>query len=404
MNPTRPRHLRVALCAAVGVFASTLHAATPTVEERLTRIEAALARLEARLNDTVSSDELAPTLKEYSELTRALGWDGKSPLPSVKPAGKEKSLALGGFVHAQYEAGGPAPDSRYTGINNRFLLRRARLFASGTFAENFSFKLESDFGNNSISAKTGLSGQLTDAYVSWTAQPAASVRLGQFKTPFGYEQLQADTKLYMIERSLPNDSLTVSRQIGAMLYGEVADKRLGYSVAAYNGNGINVGNNDNNQNLWVGRVTAVVLDDKVGGQPVKLTVGTNYFSTRDTGAFTGRREGLGWDAQVVYGPGEIQAEWLQGKRHPVTGTAVTAQGWSLLGAYKFAPKWQGVVRYETYDSNTTTGNTTTDLWTYGINYLVKGDDLKLSIDYLSGQQPKPAPRGDRVIGRMQLMF
>ena len=52
----------------------------------------------------------------------------------------------------------------------------------------------------------------------------------------------------------------------------------------------------------------------------------------------------------------------------------------------------------------TSGNTTTDLWTYGINYLVKGNELKLSINYLSGQQPAPAPRGDRVIGRMQLMF
>jgi len=60
-----------------------------------------------------------------------------------------------------------------------------------TFAEDFSFKLESDFGNNSLAAKTGLSGQLTDAYISWTKIPAASLRLGQFKTPFGYEAAAA---------------------------------------------------------------------------------------------------------------------------------------------------------------------------------------------------------------------
>src|SRR5438045_1039340 len=91
------------LACLVFVFAaSSLRAETktPTLEERMTRLENAIARIEAKLNDTVSADELAPTLKEYSELTRALGWDGKSPLSSVKPGGKEKSLALGGFVQA----------------------------------------------------------------------------------------------------------------------------------------------------------------------------------------------------------------------------------------------------------------------------------------------------------------
>jgi phosphate-selective porin OprO/OprP len=389
---------------ALAVLPVSLRAAAASVEDRLTRIESALARLEARLSETVSADELAPTLKEYSDLTRALGWDGKSPLPSVKPGGKEKSLALGGFIQANYEAGSTAPDARFAGLNNRFLLRRARLAATGTFAENFSFKLESDFGNNSLSAKTGLSGQLTDAYVSWTKQPAASVRLGQFKTPFGYEQLLADTKILTIERSLPNDSLTLGRQIGAMLYGDVLEKRLSYSVAAYNGTGTNVGSNDNQKFMWVGRVNGVLAETKVGDKKLKLTAGADYFTTEDKGTFTGRREGVSFDTQLVYGPGELQAEWLQGERDPVTGTTTTARGWAMLGAYSFTPKWQGVVRFETYDSNKATGNTTTDLWTYGINYLLKGDDLKLSLNYLSGQQPSPAPQGDRFIGRMQLMF
>jgi hypothetical protein len=39
-----------------------------------------------------------------------------------------------------------------------------------------------------------------------------------------------------------------------------------------------------------------------------------------------------------------------------------------------------------------------------VNYLIRGDDLKLSLDYLSGSQPTPAPHGDRVIGRLQVMF
>jgi phosphate-selective porin OprO/OprP len=327
----------------------------------------------------------------------------------VKPAGKEKSLALGGFAHAQFEAG-TAPDSRYTGINNRFVLRRARLFATGTYAENISFKIESDFGNNSISNKTGLSGQLTDAYISWTQHPEASFRLGQFKTPFGYEQLQSDTKIYTIERSLPNDRITIGRQVGAMMYGDVANKSVGYSVAAFNGTGTNTSINDNQKFLWVGRVTGVVIDTKSGDNKVKLTAGLNYFSTLDKANTTlattlnGRRLGSGADVQFVYGPAEIQAEWLGAESHPLTGTVTKGTGWALLGAYSFTPKWQGVARFEEYDSNTATPNTTTNVWTFGINYLLKGDDLKLSLDYLSGKQSSPTPHGDRVIARMQIMF
>jgi phosphate-selective porin len=393
---------------ALGLAAVTLRAEkpAPTLEDRLARLEGAIARIEARLNDTVSADELAPTLKEYSDLTKALGWDGKSPLTAVKPNGKEKSLALGGFVQANFEAGSAsaAPDARFAGLNNRFLLRRARLFATGTFAENFSFKLESDFGNNSIAAKTGLSGQLTDAYVSWTKLPSASLRLGQFKTPFGYEQLLADTKLYTIERSLPNDSLTLGRQIGAMVYGDVAAKRVSYSVAAYNGTGTNISSNDNQKFLWVGRVTGIIADTKVGEQKLKVTAGVDYYSTVDKGTFNGRREGRSFDAQAAYGPAEVQAEWLQNDKHPLTGLATTARGWAILGAYTLTPTWQGVVRYESYDTNTATANTTTTLWTYGVNYFIKGDDLKLSFDYLVGDQPSPAPQGERFIARLQLMF
>ncbi len=405
MRTSCPRsvHLLTGLLLLPAAVALRAETKALTMEERMTRLENAIARIESRLNETVSADELAPTLKEYSDLTRALGWDGKSPLPSVKPGGREKSLALGGFVQANFESG-DAPDSRFAGLNNRFLLRRARLFVSGTFAENIAFKLESDFGNNSIAAKTGISGQMTDAYLSWTKYPEASLRLGQFKTPFGYEQLAADTKIYTVERSLPNDSLTLGRQVGLMAYGDVADKRLSYSIAAYNGTGTNISSNDNQKFLWVGRVAGTVLDTQVDGKKVKVTAGANYFSTQDKGTFTGRREGEGLDAQVVYGPAELQAEWLRNDRHPLTGAATQSQGWAVLGAYTFLPKWQGVVRYETYDSNTATASTTTGLWTYGVNYLIKGDDLKLSLNWLTGDQPVPLSDGDRFLCRMQMMF
>lgn len=390
------------------LLAATLPALSPaqpsaSTEDRLARIEAQLSRLEARLGEAVTADELAPTLKEFADVQRSLGYDGKTPLSVVKVAGAETKLALGGFIHANFESG-TAPDARWAGLSNRFLLRRARLFATGVFAERFSFKIESDFGNNSLAAKTGLSGQLTDAFLAWTKYPAANMKVGQFKTPFGFEQLAADTKIFTIERSLTNDRLTVSRQIGGAVSGDFFGKRASYAVGAYNGTGINVGSNDSQKFMWVARTSAVAFDGKAGDQKLKLTAGVNYFTTVDKGAFTGRRFGTGVDAQLVYGPAEIQAEILRNDLHPVTGKPTAAAGWALLGALNFTTQWQGVVRFDSFDSNTATVNTTTDEWTFGVNYLVRGDDLKLSVNYLSGSQPAPLPHGDRVIGRLQVMF
>ena len=78
---------------------TSARAATPSLEERLARLEAQLQRIEARLGDTVSATEIVPVLQEVSDLSRQLGHDPKNPPSVVKVAGKEQKLSLGGFTH-----------------------------------------------------------------------------------------------------------------------------------------------------------------------------------------------------------------------------------------------------------------------------------------------------------------
>jgi phosphate-selective porin len=337
-------------------------------------------------------------------LKKELGYSKEGKAPTlVTPAGKETKFVFGGFIHANGEFG-DAPDSRWAGISNRFFLRRARLNATATFAEDFLAKIEADFGANTLGASSSFRAQLTDGYVQWNKYGFAVLRMGQFKTPFGYEQLASDIKTHTIERSLPNDRLTFSRQVGASVSGDVLQKRISYSVGAFNGTGVNTSTNDNDQFMWVGRVSGVAVETKLGATSLKWSLGTNALTTRDTGTFTGRRKGYGVDTQLAVGPGDIWAEWLRNESRPTVGGVIKSEGYSLLAAYKVTPKWQGVVRYESYDSNTATGNTTTKVWTTGVNYFLKGDDLKLSLNYLMGDQPSGADDGDRLIGRVQVLF
>lgn len=373
---------RLAGVTAGVVLAGT--AAGDTVEQRFAALEQRLATIES----------------ENKSLRRQLG---AAESTFVTAAGKETSLAVGGFIHANFESG-DAPDARYNGINDRFLIRRARLNATAVYKEHVGFKFEADFGNNSIAPKAGASGQITDVFATWTRHSFANVRLGQFKTPFGYEQLVSDTKTLTVERGLSNDRLTLGRQIGAMVLGDVVGKRVNYSVGAFNGAGTNNGGNDSSKFLWVGRVGATAWQGEVGETKVKLFTAANAFTTEDKGTFTGRRNGLGFDAQLVAGPAEFHAEWLRNDYHPAVGLPTAARGWALLGAISITRQVQGVVRYEEFDSHTSAPRTTTTLWTFGFNYRLKGDDLKLTFDYVLGDQPATTADGGRFMSRVQVVF
>jgi phosphate-selective porin OprO and OprP len=399
------KNLKYVLAFGMGVVAATLTAAeTTSVEDRLNQLEKTVQSLQ----------------KENADLKTQLGWDTKTQkLPvTVKPAGKESKLSLGGYIQGQAEFG-DAADARYTGIEDRILVRRARLTATGSFAENFDFKLEGDFGANSCSEKTNYNAQLTDICINWTRYAFANVKVGQFKTPFGYEQLMADPKYITIERSLANDRLTDSRQIGLGVSGDFFGKRLGYSVGAFNGTAVNNSFNDNDNFMFAGRLQGTPVVAKIGNEDLRWSAGVNGLSTHDAGitrsgfgftgnSFTGERYGLGVDTQLKWWLFGLEAEYLRNHFEPAnsvpTGT-FNAAGWYVCAtAFVLPKKLQTVVKFEQFDPRLGVSGNTSDTWTVGLNYYLKGDDLKLSANYLFGN-PAGQPDGqNRFLTRLQVVF
>ncbi len=361
---------------------------TASIEERLAELEKQTARLAS----------------ENAALKKQLGYsaDGKAPV-LVVAGGKVEKLSLGGFIQTNAEFG-DTPDSRWAGENDRFFLRRARINLNAKLAHDFSARIEADFGANALNAGASRSGQLTDAYVQWSKYDFANLRVGQFKTPFGHEQLAADTRILTIERSLPNDRLTVNRQIGVAASGQLATDRLDYQLGAFNGNGVNTGLNDNEQFMYAGRLSGLAYDGEIAGQKVKLAAGINGFTSDNAASGTtpaNRRAGYGADVQLTSGPATLQAEWLRNENDALAEQT----GWALLAAWTFNPNLRGVVRYENFDANTASrADTTTEVWTLGLDYLFKGDDLKISLNYLHGDQPAPTDDGGRLLARLQVIF
>ncbi|MCX5886623.1 MAG: porin [Proteobacteria bacterium] len=113
---------------------------------------------------------------------------------------------------------------------NSFYVRRARLAMGGTMYKYYDFFVESEFGQGSA--------RLNDGYLNINYTPKAQLRVGQFKEPFSLEELISDNWTDMIERSLANN-IPPSRDIGAMIHGDLYSGALNYAVAVYNGRSIN---------------------------------------------------------------------------------------------------------------------------------------------------------------------
>jgi len=390
-----PVGLLLILASVVGWSPPLLAQSTPSVEERLQALENQVHQLAA----------------ENVSLKKELGWkNGVLPV-EVRPGANEDRLAVGGFLQAQGEFG-RAADPRWNGVKDRFFFRRARIYLAGNVATDFDFKAELDLQGNSLSAATGLSARANEIFINWHKLPYLNLRFGQLKPAFGSEALASDGKIHTIERSLSSDRLTDGRQLSFGAAGELFGKRLTYLAIVANGNGSNVSANDNSKFQKSLRLiyTPIATDSD------KVLVGVDGLWTEDAGlakpdlglpgnGFTGRRTMRGVDAQWIHGRWDLSTEWLSGRFRPNSIAAFTAEGWHVTGTYFLIPhKLQAVIRQEEFDPDVDVGGNTIRTFTVGLNYFVKGDDLKFMVNYLDGHVPGSAFDGGRLVARMQIVY
>jgi len=437
--------------------------------DRLQKLERAVEQLQKR---NAELEKEVSSLKKQSTQSSTAGvpgkrktvvtYDGKSyveksvtveekPGIFVTPRGTEFKLVLGGFIQMNLEDGAvSAFEGRFgeTALQDRFRLRRARINLTGDFAENFDFKIEGEFENSDGTSnnRTDFSG--TDIFVNWHQFPEAQIKVGQWKAPFGLEQLTPDTTLFLPERSLPTGAITPDRQVGAQLWGKpfthiwpAQKDLLTYYAGIFNGNGRNVTVNDNNNFMYVGRLELMPFQGKIFGQDSSLKLGGDVLNSRDDkgtnisqtlnllvnsdGSLSpfvlpGADERTAWgvDAWFKLGRFDLIGEYLQEKVDGRTVAGVppgfadfTTNGFYVTGAYYLIPKkLQAVVRWEQLNPGQK-GNDGIHSITGGLNYYIHGDDIKLMANYVHTwsdfRQANPQfgdDQFDEVIMRLQLMF
>ena len=451
------------LAAVISLAAQPLGAQTASESERLQKLERAVELLEKRnaeLQSEVSSlkAQQAAVVPEGKMKTKIIS-EGKTyvekvveekPPIYVVPRASELKLVLGGFIQVNFEdsdAFAFQGNFGLSAIKDRFRLRRARVNLTGDFAEQFDFKVEGDFGQGDgiNSNRTAFSG--TDIWLNWHQFPGAQIKVGQWKAPFGLDQLTADTSLYTIERTLPTGAITPDRQIGAQLWGKPLTNiwpeqkdLLTYYAGIFNGNGKNTTVNDNNNFMYVGRLESTLFQD-VFGKGSFLKLGGDVLNSRDDkgvnisqsgnllvnadgslSPFTlpGADERTAWsvDAWLKVGPFDLIGEYLQEKVNGRTVNGVppgfadfTTDGFYVTGGYFLIPKkLQAVVQWQDLNPGQK-GDDGLYSILGGLNYYIHGDDLKLMVNYIHTwsdfRQANPEfgqDEFDQVLGRVQVMF
>jgi len=451
------------LAAVISLAAQPLGAQTASESERLQKLERAVELLEKRnaeLQSEVSSlkAQQAAVVPEGKMKTKIIS-EGKTyvekvveekPPIYVVPRASELKLVLGGFIQVNFEdsdAFAFQGNFGLSAIKDRFRLRRARVNLTGDFAEQFDFKVEGDFGQGDgiNSNRTAFSG--TDIWLNWHQFPGAQIKVGQWKAPFGLDQLTADTSLYTIERTLPTGAITPDRQIGAQLWGKPLTNiwpeqkdLLTYYAGIFNGNGKNTTVNDNNDFMYVGRLESTLFQD-VFGKGSFLKLGGDVLNSRDDkgvnisqsgnllvnadgslSPFTlpGADERTAWsvDAWLKVGPFDLIGEYLQEKVNGRTVNGVppgfadfTTDGFYVTGGYFLIPKKLQAVAQWQYLNPGQKGDDGLYSILGGLNYYIHGDDLKLMVNYIHTwsdfRQANPEfgqDQFDQVLGRVQVMF
>ena len=450
--------------AAIALLAAHPLRAESSENARIEKLEQAVQALQkqnAELKSEVSSLKSKETASvPDGRFKKKITYDGKTYVEKavveektplyVQQRGPELKLVLGGFVQVNFEDGDvSAFEGRFgqTALKDRFRLRRARISLTGDFAEQFDFKLEGDFENSDGLNANRTAFEATDIFINWHQFAWAQIKAGQWKAPFGLEQLTPDTTLYTAERTLPTGAITPERQVGIQLWGKPfatiwpgqADA-LTYYAGIFNGNGRNITNNDNNNFMYVGRLESTLFKD-VFGKGSFLKLGADVLNSRDDkgtnisqsltllvnsdGSLSpfvlpGADERTAWsvDAWIRMGPFDLIGEFLQEHVHPRTVDGVpggfdafTTDGFYVTAAYYLIPKkLQAVVQWQHLNPGQKGSDGISSI-VGGLNYYIRGDDLKLMVNYIHTwsdfREANPEFGDDQfneVIGRMQLMF
>ena len=259
-----------------------------------------------------------------------------------------------------------------------FLLRRAEIKLSGKITPSWGFEVMVDPAKSQLLTAAGVPVTddkiLQDLAVTFLGVKGQEFSLGQKKIPITEEGLRGSSMLDFVERARITRTFSDRRETGFFYKGEFG-KHLGAYASLTNGTPSNVVNYDKAL-FGAARVDIKPMTGLLVGASGGATVGgsVNKIQRDILNGFLkyGNIAGL---------PLSFEAEYLSATTGQTGKPTVKADGYYATVNYTIATKYQVAVRYDFVDRNKDIAGNQVKTWTGGFNYLIKGNNVKLSLDY-----------------------
>lgn len=249
---------------------------------------------------------------------------------------KRYKFKLGGRLHYDGQFSDPDSDTKSdvevgpTRIEDGTEFRRTRFEMSGEVGERTEWAIAVDFAGGTQNFR--------NVYAGIKDLPIGNLRAGQFKEPYGLEQITSSNNITFTERSLMN-ALVPAFNAGVMLFDDFADERATWAVGAFR-SGADAGEVSRGDGEWAttARVTGLPLLSEDGGDFVHLGLGYSRRSpTNDSQTFSSKPEAnlaptyitataaaetvelMGLEAAWVTGPFTLSGEYTQASIDGDTG-------------------------------------------------------------------------------------
>lgn len=354
-----------------------------SVLEKLEKLTAALEtnpaidETTAKVVNAVHEPERAEPAKDDKKQTDKPADTVESGLGKVK---------FNGLLQGWYAGGnGGVPDT--------FRIRRAELKFSGEIVKDVRWTVMFDLAKALSLHRTSIAGSLTsvninqnsrifqEGFITLSHLKNANIQVGQFKAPLSQEGLQSSSTLDTVERALfltdrsRGGGLGDFREIGIMAFGPLG-KQFEYQIGVFNGTGETQNDVDlNEEKAVIGRF--IFKPSAIKG----LQLGTSGAYAPATGVLNDRHHRLGADAVFQRDKLRLKSEFMTG----IDGE-VHRRGFYAHAGYRFMPKLEWIVRFDTFDPHTGSENTAATVterdYVTGFNYYIKENNFKLQFNYI----------------------
>ena len=178
---------------------------------------------------------------------------------------------------------------------------------------------------------------------------------GQFKAPFGLQQLNSSGRLQFVDRAITDAKFNPGRDMGAMFSGTLRNRVFGYDIGVFNGSGESVRQN-NRSHLWAGRVffdpfgpyTLAEGASDAGSRPVlhigAAARGGKAIRGRSTsGVIEGADDQSAFNVEFAFKAPRVFATaehfWMRDElENPVSAPDIHSRGYHAQGGFMVLPR------------------------------------------------------------------